>query len=336
MKDFAKSIVCNVKAEVAKIGNYDPKDYENDPRHKWTIKAIENEIQKYKQRIELNRVRMTQLRNMENSGNYPSSSRELKEEQKDYEANQMKVKQLVSMLRRATGNELPEDMVGNKAFQERTLQYAYEKAKSKGLSGKALEDETLRIATHAAPYDSSAHSDSLRREVQEFLLKVGNSKVGNGMPGAWTAYRALGAKRAEEKKYNGYTLVVETYDDKDFGKFWSWYLLKGDNEIKRGETTSPSGAKAAAEIALQEELRKIDKNKAGNSKVGNAIQGNPEEQAKRYASAYEAAKKNGDTEEMNKQKGYIKILRSQIKEELKEVEARRSLLNGANILLMGY
>lgn len=183
MKDFAKSIVCNVKAEVAKVGNYDPKDYENDPRHKWTIKSIENEIQKYKQRIELNRVRITQLRNMENSGSYPSSSRELKEEQKDYEANQMKVKQLVSMLRRATGNELPEDMVENSIVGNATDRNGKE-LKVGDMVAVKTSDPTLnhgrivRISGDQISVDVTGEGDIWTTPARQ-AVKMGNSKVGN-------------------------------------------------------------------------------------------------------------------------------------------------------------
>lgn len=171
MLDFAKSIMTgNSIAE-----NYDPKDYEDNPRHKWTIKAIENEIQKYKQRLESNRVRIMQLRNMENSGQYGSlTSRDLKEEQREYDANQMKIKQLVSMLHRATGNS----MVGN-ALSEYDIVFR----------GHSVPDDELRKFTPAQKNELKREYEDLLRQgvisraeyndMLQALKKIGNSRVGN-------------------------------------------------------------------------------------------------------------------------------------------------------------
>lgn len=70
---------------------YSFSNYKDDPRHERTVKSIENEIGKYKRRIENNRIRLAQSPN--------------REEQKEYESNQMKIKQLVSMLQRAKGQK---------------------------------------------------------------------------------------------------------------------------------------------------------------------------------------------------------------------------------------
>lgn len=212
MKDFAKSIVCNTKDEVASIesavvGNYDPNDYKDDPRHKWTVKSIENEIQKYKQRIELNRVRMTQLRNMENSGNYPSATRELKEEQKDYEANQMKVKQLVSMLRRATGNSIEE--VGN------AYQYAgsipIEKIPDNWRPEFPKAGYIVYYAPNKAKWFATEAEAKKFAESQDKAQKTGNSKVGN-------ANTHLTASNSGELWLN-YDGTGEMYDPIELGRY---------------------------------------------------------------------------------------------------------------------
>ena len=234
MKDFAKSIVCNVKAEVASIesaavGNYDPNDYKDDPRHKWTVKSIENEIQKYKQRIELNRVRMTQLRNMENSGNYPSSSRELKEEQKDYEANQMKIKQLVSMLRRATGNSMEE--VGNANVG----------------NAEIFKDGDVWVVLYAEGTKSKEFKTEA--DAKKFAAQVENSKTGNSKVG--NAYQYAGS------------IPIEKIPDNwrpEFPKA-GYVVYYAPNKAKWFATEAEAKRFAESQDKAQ---------KTGNTKVGNA------------------------------------------------------------------
>ena len=59
-------------------------------------------------------------------------------------------------------------------FQEKSLRYAYEKAKSKGLSGKKLEDEMLRIVS-TTPHESSANEQEKRNDVNKWILRNGVS-----------------------------------------------------------------------------------------------------------------------------------------------------------------
>lgn len=85
---------------------YNRSDWENNPRHYFTISSIKSEIDKVKRRLENNRQRIPQLRSMVNSGKYgPSTLKELKEEEADYQANQMRIQQLISMMQRAQGQK---------------------------------------------------------------------------------------------------------------------------------------------------------------------------------------------------------------------------------------
>lgn len=249
MKDFAKSIVCNVKAEVSTIestvvGNYDPNDYKDDPRHKWTVKSIENEIQKYKQRIELNRVRMTQLRNMENSGNYPSSSRELKEEQKDYEANQMKVKQLVSMLRRATGNSMEE--VGN------AYQYAGSIPIEKIPDNWRPEFPKAGYVVYYAP--NKAKWFATEAEAKRFAESQDKAqKAGNNVPDDMIN----GPAAAEIRETAGRVYKKEMRED-DLSRATAFELAKKYKNFQKSSTFMET---------IKDVLKKF---KTGNSKVENA------------------------------------------------------------------
>lgn len=180
MKDFAKSIVCNVKAEVEKVLNYNPKDYENDPRHKWTVKSIENEIEKTRRRIDLNRRRIQDLRSMVNSRQFGASTlKELKDEEKDYEANQMKIKQLVSMLHRATGNELPDDMISVGNAYTYAGNIPIEKIPDNWRPEFPKAGYVVYYAPNKAKWFATEVEAKKFAEEQDRKNKTGNSKVGN-------------------------------------------------------------------------------------------------------------------------------------------------------------
>lgn len=79
-------------------------------------------------------------------------------------------------------------------FQPRSLQYAYEQAKKKGLSGQKLEAEMLRIAK-TTPHDSAATESEMRKDVSEWVLShgkpedfVNNKQTGNSAPDDKFAY----------------------------------------------------------------------------------------------------------------------------------------------------
>jgi hypothetical protein len=156
--------------------------------------------------------------------------------------------------------------IGNNAFQEKTLQYAYDKAKSKGLSGKALEDEILRIATHAAPYASSAHSDSLRREVQEFLLKVGNSvpdDMINGRVGNKSNYRYKGFLITFSQDgihvflQNGYTVAYGPTGSEEKAKDWcDWHDPKTNKPVAEFRNSKVGNASGTKEFNTEADLRR--------------------------------------------------------------------------------
>jgi hypothetical protein len=96
------------------------------------------------------------------------------------------------MARKALEKEKAGNKVGNSTwyeprrmpFQPRSLQYAYEQAKKKGLSGQKLEAEMLRIAK-TTPHDSAATESEMRKDVSEWVLShgkpedFGNKKTGN-------------------------------------------------------------------------------------------------------------------------------------------------------------
>lgn len=85
---------------------YNRSDWENVERHPWTIKELEYQIGTIRSRLEMNKKNIVALRQMVNSGNYGSLTKaDLRKEEADYEANQMKIKQLVSMLQRAKGQK---------------------------------------------------------------------------------------------------------------------------------------------------------------------------------------------------------------------------------------
>lgn len=172
MKDFAKSIVCNSKAEVE---NYDYDDWKDNERHKWTVRDIEHKIDTIRSRLEMNKRRITELRQMVNSGNYGSLTKEdLRKEEADYEANQMKIKQLLSMKSRATGNAL--SMPKTKYDDEiHRLEVEYMKQTDVSTPEKAIKEMDRK--------------DKINKRIQELKElqrkewdKVGNSKVGNAEP----------------------------------------------------------------------------------------------------------------------------------------------------------
>lgn len=85
---------------------YDPKKYEGDFRHEWNERELQREVEHLKNNLALNKQRITTLRNMVNSHQYGDATlRELKQEERDYEANQMKMKQTLSMLQRIRGQK---------------------------------------------------------------------------------------------------------------------------------------------------------------------------------------------------------------------------------------
>ena len=244
MKDFAKSIVCNVKAEVEKVGNYNPSDYKDDPMHKWTVKSIENEIDKTRRRLDLNRRRIQDLRSMVNSRQFgPSTLKELKDEEKDYEVNQMRIKQLVSMLHRATGNELPDEMVNGPAAAEirETAGRVYKK--------EMREDDLARATAFelAKKYKNFQKSSTFMETIKDVLkkFKTGNINVGN-------AYTYAG------------NIPIEKIPDNwrpEFPKA-GYVVYYAPNKAKWFATESE--AKKFAE-------EQDKKQKTGNSKVGNGI-----------------------------------------------------------------
>lgn len=215
MKDFAKSIVCNAKAEVAKIGNYNPRDYENDPNHKWTVKSIENEIDKTRRRLDLNRRRIQDLRSMVNSRQFgPSTLKELKDEEKDYEANQMRIKQLVSMLRRATGNELPDEMisVGNAYTYAGSI--PIEKIPDNWRPEFPKAGYVVYYAPNKAKWFSTEAEAKRFAESQDKAQKTGNSKVGNGLSDSYEFLMSAGKNdynsiKEEVKKAGGWTPEIK-------------------------------------------------------------------------------------------------------------------------------
>ena len=100
----AKAIAYSESGEAKDAYNFS--NYRDDPMHKWTVKSIENEMDKTRRRLDMNRRRIQELRSMVNSRQFgPSISEELKDNEREYEANQMKIKQLVSMLQRAKGQK---------------------------------------------------------------------------------------------------------------------------------------------------------------------------------------------------------------------------------------
>ena len=93
-------------------------------------------------------------------------------------------------------------------FQEKSLRYAYEKAKSKGLSGKKLEDEMLRIVS-TTPHESSANEQEKRNDVNKWILRNGvSSDFVNNLKRARNAM----AKNKQITLWNGNDTVLISED----------------------------------------------------------------------------------------------------------------------------
>ena len=69
-------------------------------------RTIEREIERLRRNLGLNKERIATLRNQVNSRQYgPLTLQELKEEEREYEANQMRIKHFLSMLQRMKGQK---------------------------------------------------------------------------------------------------------------------------------------------------------------------------------------------------------------------------------------
>jgi hypothetical protein len=116
-------------------------------------------------------------------------------------------------------------------FQPRSLQYAYEQAKKKGLSGQKLEAEMLRIAK-TTPHDSAATESEMRKDVSEWVLSHGkpedfanNKRTGN------SAYDD-GAKKGKEDKRKGKLITAAGFEYHAPG--YSSLSFKEKEEYKKG------------------------------------------------------------------------------------------------------
>lgn len=133
-------------------------------------------------------------------------------------------------------------------FQPRSLQYAYEQAKKKGLSGQKLEAEMLRIAK-TTPHDSAATESEMRKDVSEWVLS-------HGKPEDFVNNKRTGNSAQDDK----FAYVMREFDE---GK-----LKTPDGKV----VTDPAQAKAIAyseSKKTENGLARARNAMAKNKKVGN-------------------------------------------------------------------
>lgn len=161
---------------------YNHSDWENEPRHRWTISMLENELSRAKNSIELNRKRIPTLRSMVQSGQYGSSTlRELKEEEADYQKNMMKIKTLLSMIQRAKGQKdaCPVKDANYSGWSKRDISYDL---RSKEDLLRSLEDD-LRSGEYDGTVQGIKSPEALKslirktkQEIEEAKRAMSNAK----------------------------------------------------------------------------------------------------------------------------------------------------------------
>lgn len=113
----------------------------------------------------------------------------------------------------------------------------------------------------ALQFQNRKNKQQEKNKMKDFAKSI---RTWNSIPGSWRRANMYGID-PQMKEYKEYTIYVYKEVEKGWKTWWTWELDKNGDNIRIGEATTESGAKAAAQSALEQELRKT-----GNSKIGNS------------------------------------------------------------------